>query len=164
MSAPLPVIIQGLGPIGLRLAAAAATDPFLELVGAVEIRSEMVDQPLASFVPGVHPDLVIRQSVAQARVDALAQGGILLHCTGSYLEQVSPQIEEALRQDLHVVSTCEELAFAQHSHPEIAAGLDLSGAASRSHGGGRGGQPGVPDGRAAGVAVVDLAQHPARAG
>ena len=125
MSAPLPVIIQGLGPIGLRLAAAAATDPFLELVGAVEIRSEMVDQPLASFVPGVHQDLMIRQSVAQARVDALAQGGILLHCTGSYLEQVSPQIEEALRQDLHVVSTCEELAFAQHSHPEIAAGLDL---------------------------------------
>ena len=125
MAAPLPVIIQGLGPIGLRLAAAAAADPFLELVGAVEIRPQMVDQPLSSFAAGVHPDLVIRQSVAQARVDALAEGGILLHCTGSYLEQVSPQIEEALRQDLHVVSTCEELAFAQHRHPEIAAGLDL---------------------------------------
>ena len=125
MSAPLPVIVQGLGPIGLRVAAAAATDPFLELVGAVEIRPEMVGEPLAEFAPGAHAAIVIRQSVAQARVDALAEGGILLHCTGSYLEQVSPQIEEALRQDLHVVSTCEELAFAQASHPELAAGLDL---------------------------------------
>ena len=125
MSAPLPVIVQGLGPIGLRVAAAAATDPFLELVGAVEIRPEMVGEPLAEFAPGAHAEIVIRQSVAQARVDALAEGGILLHCTGSYLEQVSPQIEEALRQDLHVVSTCEELAFAQASHPELAAGLDL---------------------------------------
>ena len=125
MSAPLPVIVQGLGPIGLRVAAAAETDPFLELVGAVEIRPEMVGEPLAEFAPGAHAEIVIRQSVAQARVDALAEGGILLHCTGSYLEQVSPQIEEALRQDLHVVSTCEELAFAQASHPELAAGLDL---------------------------------------
>lgn len=125
MSAPLPVIIQGLGPIGLRLAEAAAQDPFLELVGAVEIRPEMVGEPLTSFAAGVHPEIVVRQSVAQARVDALAEGGILLQCTGSWLEQTAPQIEEALRQDLHVVSTCEELAFAQASHPELAAGLDL---------------------------------------
>ena len=125
MSAPLPVIVQGLGPIGRRIAEAAAQDPFLELVGAVEINPEMVGEPLASFVDGVHPEIIVRQSLAQARVDALAEGGILLHCTGSYLEQVGPQIEEALRQDLHVVSTCEELAFAQMRHPEIAAGLDL---------------------------------------
>lgn len=125
MSAPLPVIIQGLGPIGLRLAAAAVADPFLDLAGVVEIRPEMVGEPLRVFVPGAHPDLVIRQSVSQARVDAQAEGGILLQCTGSYLGQVSSQIEEALRQGLHVVSTCEELAFAQHRHPEIAAGLDL---------------------------------------
>ncbi len=124
MSAPLPVIVQGLGPIGLRIVAAAIDDPFLELVGAVEINPEMVGRPLSEFVESA-PELVIRQSVAAARVDARSDGGILIHCTGSYLDRVSAQIEEALRQDLHVVSTCEELAFAHARHPEIAAGLDL---------------------------------------
>ena len=124
MSAPLPVIIQGLGPIGLRVAEAALNDSFLEVVGAVEINPEMVGKPLSDFVDGA-PEITIRQSIAAARVDSRSDGGILIHCTGSYLEQVSPQIEEALRQDLHVVSTCEELAFAQARHPEIAAGIDV---------------------------------------
>ena len=124
MSAPLPVIIQGLGPIGRRIVEAALNDTFLEVVGAVEIDPEMVGKPLSDVVDGA-PDITIRQSVAAARVDSRSDGGILIHCTGSYLEQVSPQIEEALRQDLHVVSTCEELAFAQARHPEIAAGIDV---------------------------------------
>ena len=124
MSAPLPVIIQGLGPIGLRVTEAALNDTFLEVVGAVEINPDMVGKPLSDFVDGA-PDITIRQSVAAARVDSRSDGGILIQCTGSYLEQVSPQIEEALRQDLHVVSTCEELAFAQARHPEIAAGIDV---------------------------------------
>ena len=124
MSAPLPVIVQGLGPIGMRIAEAALSDQFLEVVGAVEINPDMVGKPLSDFIDGA-PEIVIRQAVSAARVDARSDGGILIHCTGSYLEQVSPQIEEALRQELHVVSTCEELAFAQARHPEIAAGLDL---------------------------------------
>jgi len=124
MSAPLPVIVQGLGPIGLRIVEAALNDAFLEVVGAVEIAPEMVGRPLSDFVDGA-PEIMIRQSVAAALVDSRSDGGILIHCTGSYLDRVSPQIEEALRQDLHVVSTCEELAFAHARHPEIAAGLDV---------------------------------------
>jgi len=37
---------------------------------------------------------------------------------------VAPQIEEALAAGLHVVSTCEELAYPALRHPEIAARLD----------------------------------------
>ena len=124
MSAPLPVIVQGLGPIGRRVLEAALGDPFLDVAGAVEINPELVGVPLSEVVPGA-PEAPIRQSLAAARVDSRTDGGILLHCTGSYLEQVSPQIEEALRQGMHVVSTCEELAFAQARHPELAAGLDV---------------------------------------
>ena len=124
MSAPLPVIVQGLGPIGLRVLEAALNDPFLEVVGAVEIDPSKVGRPLSEFVEGA-PEIVIRQSVAAARVDSRSDSGILIHCTGSYLDRVSSQIEEALRQELHVVSTCEELSFAHARHPEIAAGLDV---------------------------------------
>ena len=158
MSAPLPVIIQGLGPIGLRIAEAALNDSFLEVVGAVEINPEMVGKPLSDFVDGA-PEVTIRQSVAAARVDSRSDGGILIHCTGSYLDQVSPQIEEALRQDLHVVSTCEELAFAQARHPEIAAGIDVLARRCRAYGCRHRRQSRFPDGRTAGLTLGDLTQH-----
>ena len=123
MHAPLPVIVQGLGPIGKLIAGAAAADPFLEIVGAVEIRPELAGRPLADLVDGA-PGVTVRPSLAEARADSGADGGIVLHCTGSYLDRVAPQIEEALRQGLHVVSTCEELTFAEARRPEIAASLD----------------------------------------
>ncbi len=123
MHAPLPVIVQGLGPIGLLVAEAALADPFLEVVGAVEIRPELAGRPLADFVEGT-PGITVRPALAEAVADSQSDGAILLHCTGSHLDRVSPQIEEALRQGLHVVSTCEELTFAEARHPEIAAALD----------------------------------------
>ena len=125
MASPLPVIIQGLGPIGRTIAKAALAQPALELVGAVDIADDLVDRPLADIVEGAPDGLVIRRTVAQARLDAQAEVGILLHATSSYLSDAAPQFEEALRQGLHVVSTCEELAFAQFRHPDIAAGLDV---------------------------------------
>ena len=125
MASPLPVIIQGLGPIGRTIAKAALAQPALELVGAVDIADDLVDRPLADVVDGAPAGITIRRTVAQARLDAQAQGGILLHATSSYLRNAAPQFEEALRQGLHVVSTCEELAFAQMRHPDIAAGLDV---------------------------------------
>ncbi len=123
MNRPLPVIVQGLGPIGMRIAEAAMSDPFLEVVGAVEINPDMVGRPLADFVEGA-PDVTVQPSVEAARVDARLDGGILIHCTGSYLDKVAPQIEEGLRQGLHIVSTCEELTFPLERHAEIAAAID----------------------------------------
>ena len=125
MASPLPVIIQGLGPIGRTIAGAALADPMVELIGAVDIADSMADRELAEFVAEAPSQLRVRRTVAQAQLEAGAQGGILLHATSSYLRDASPQFEEALRQGLHVVSTCEELSFAQMRHPEIAAGLDV---------------------------------------
>ena len=123
MNRPLPVIVQGLGAIGMRIAEAAMSDPFLEVVGAVEINPDTVGRPLAEFVDGA-PGVTIQPSVEAARDDARSDGGILIHCTGSYLDKVAPQIEEGLRQGLHVVSTCEELTFPLEQHAEIAAAID----------------------------------------
>lgn len=123
MGEPLPVIVQGLGPIGLRIAEAALGDPFVELAGAVEINPELVGRPLADVVEGA-PDITIGDSVAAARAAVASDDAILVHCTGSYLDRLAPQLEAALRAGLHVVSTCEELTFPYERHPELAASLD----------------------------------------
>ena len=123
MDAPLPIIVQGLGPIGIRIAEAALGDPSLDVAGAVEINPEMVGRPLSDFVEGA-PDVAVRDSVAAARAVVGASDAILVHCTGSYLDRVAGQIEEALSEGLHVVSTCEELTYPYERHPEIAAAID----------------------------------------
>ena len=123
MDGPLPVVVQGLGPIGLLIVEAVAGEPGIEVVGAVDIKADMVGRPLADFGAGA-PDVTVRDSVAAALDGGRADGGVLIHCTGSYLDRVAPQIEEGVRQGLHVVSTCEELTFPHERHPEIAAALD----------------------------------------
>ena len=123
MNEPLPVIVQGLGPIGIRIVEAALTAPFLKVVGAVEINPEMVGRPLSGIIDGA-PDVTVRDSVEAAREGVDSDNAVLVHCTGSYLDRVAGQVEQALRAGLHVVSTCEELTFPVERHPEIAARLD----------------------------------------
>jgi 4-hydroxy-tetrahydrodipicolinate reductase len=48
----------------------------------------------------------------------------VLAATGSRLEDVLPGLEEAVRAGLHVVSTCEELAWPWLNHADVATGLD----------------------------------------
>ena len=123
MDTPLPVIVQGLGPIGIRIAEAALGEPSLDVAGAVEINPDMVGRPLSDLVAGA-PDVAVRDSVAAARADAGSGDAVLVHCTGSYLDRVAGQIEEALSHGLHVVSTCEELTYPFERHPAIAASID----------------------------------------
>ena len=132
MNEPLPVIVQGLGPIGVLIVETALSDPALEVVGAVEINPDMVGRPLSDLVEGA-PDAAVEPTVEAARAASTSDDGILIHCTGSYLDRVAPQLEEAVRQGLHVVSTCEELTFPDERHPEVAARLDeLAKAAGRT--------------------------------
>jgi 4-hydroxy-tetrahydrodipicolinate reductase len=57
---------------------------------------------------------------------ARRKGVVLLHATGSRLPQVKDQLLEAMSHGLHVVSTCEELAFPWFNHPEIADQLEAA--------------------------------------
>ena len=123
MDTPVPVIIQGLGPIGQRILLAAHQDPHLTIVGAVDIDKRLFGRPVADVVPGGPEDIAVRPSLGQARADARLDEALLtkatvLHATGSYLADVASQIEEAIGLGLHVVSTCEELAYPFRRHPE----------------------------------------------
>lgn len=124
MSDPIPVIIQGLGPIGRRIAAAAHADPQLEVVAAVDIDRSLIGRPLADVIEAAAPPCIVRPSLGQARADAARDDAVVLQATGSYLKDVALQVEEALRLSLHVVSTCEELAYPFHRYPALARAID----------------------------------------
>lgn len=116
------VAVMGLGEIGQKVARAALTLPDLELVAALDLSPERVGKPLSDVLRVPAPDLRVTD-VAEEAI-AAAEGGILLHATGSRLDKVVHEIDGALRGGLSVVSTCEELACPWVRHPRLADHLD----------------------------------------
>ena len=104
---PIPVVLMGLGDIGQAIARAALERPDLEVVGAVDPAhaGRRLDQLLGQQAP----DLTVLAE--PERAFGRARGGVVLHATGSRFRTVLPQLEAAVRAGLHVVSTCEELAY-----------------------------------------------------
>jgi 4-hydroxy-tetrahydrodipicolinate reductase len=117
----IPVVLMGLGEIGQAIARAALARPEeIEIVGAVD--PEHAGRPLAELVAGAPPELFVSDASREAL--ARARGGVLLHATGSRFEEVLPELEAAVRAGVHVVSTCEELAYPGLDHETEAAALD----------------------------------------
>lgn len=132
--APVPVIAFGLGPIGRRIAAAALAEPRLELVGAVDLDPSLVGRPLAELLdPGDDdhgPTPITVASSLTAVLDALPDPRpaelTVLHATGSFLDRVGRQLLDLLAAGVHVVSTCEELAYPWLEHAALASQLDAA--------------------------------------
>jgi 4-hydroxy-tetrahydrodipicolinate reductase len=116
------VVHYGLGPIGLAVAALVAERSWLRSVAAVDVRPELIGRRLDELFGRPSPG---SPAVAPAyRGDEGAR--VALHCTGSSLERVAPQVLELLEAGLHVVSTTEQLSNPWEAHPALAAELDAA--------------------------------------
>ncbi|MDP3501881.1 MAG: dihydrodipicolinate reductase [Myxococcales bacterium] len=115
---------MGLGVIGQEIARAALANDEVELIGAVDSSPTLAGRPLSEVVGQAVGSMKVHSSLAPAV--ARRKGVVLLHATGSRLPQVKGQLLEAMSLGLHVVSTCEELAFPWFNHPEIADTLEAA--------------------------------------
>jgi 4-hydroxy-tetrahydrodipicolinate reductase len=113
---------MGLGEIGQAIARAALARPELHVVGAVDPDRSLAGRPLSAVLGVPAPDVAVAQRLGQ--VAAAAPGGVVLQATQSRFEEVLPDLEAAVRAGLHVISTCEELAWPWLNHDGAAAALD----------------------------------------
>ncbi len=119
---PIKVALMGLGAIGRAIARCVLQKSELEIVAAIDLDPSRVGRKLADVLDAPAPDVVIgSDGSAEMRK---AQAGLLLHATGSRLDQVEGELAQALTAGLSVVSTCEELSYPWLRHPEIAERLD----------------------------------------
>ena len=119
---PIQVALMGLGDIGRAIARCALSKGELEIVAAIDLDPARVGRKLSEVLDCPAPDVVIgSDGAAELRK---AQGGVLLHATGSRLDRVEGELAQALTAGLSVVSTCEELSWPWLRHPEIAERLD----------------------------------------
>jgi 4-hydroxy-tetrahydrodipicolinate reductase len=113
----------GLGPIGMETLKLAATKPWAEVVGAIDIDPRKVGQDL-SVITQVRD---LRGSTVYTSLDELLRTttpNLIFHTTVSKFRDAWPQIEPLVRRGISVVSSCEELLFPRLREPVLAAKLD----------------------------------------
>ncbi|MFN8178810.1 MAG: dihydrodipicolinate reductase [bacterium] len=115
------VILLGLGPIGQAVAREVLASREFSLVGVVDPAPALAGRRLG--------EVLETKGAGKLRVspslDAVrARGDVALHLAASRFPQAAPQIDEAIRRGLHVVSTCEELIAARWRWTKRAEALD----------------------------------------
>ena len=118
------VVHYGLGPIGAEILRLVAERPELRIVGAVDVDPAKAGRD-AGEVAGLGRALGIAVSGDAARVLAEAgAGAVVVHCTGSFLPDVMPQLRAIAQAGAAVVSTCEELSYPWARQRALAEELD----------------------------------------
>ena len=129
MTNKIRTIHYGLGSIGSGIARLAAQRANLEIVGGIDVDGQKAGRDMGEVI-GLDQPLGLRVSSNPAAVLSHPEADVVLHSTGSYVEQVRPQLVEIIEAGLNVVSTCEELAYPQAQQPALAKELD---ALARKH-------------------------------
>jgi 4-hydroxy-tetrahydrodipicolinate reductase len=130
MTNRIRTIHYGLGSIGSGMARLAAQRANLEIVGGIDIDEQKVGRDMGEVI-GLDQPLGLTVSSNPAAILSHPKADVVLHSTGSYVEQVRPQLVEIIEAGLNVVSTCEELAYPQAQYPALAEELD---ALAKEHG------------------------------
>ena len=116
----------GLGPIGIETLKLAATKPWIEIIGGIDIDPAKIGKSLS--------ELTGLPALAGAKVyrsldDLLAGAGkpdVIFHTSVSKIKAACEQIEPIARHGISVVSSSEELLFPTLRDPAGAAQLDAT--------------------------------------
>jgi 4-hydroxy-tetrahydrodipicolinate reductase len=123
MSGKTKIAQFGLGPIGIETLKLAASKPWAEVVGGVDIDPAKVGRDL-SEVTGLKN---LRGRSVYSSVDELlaaVKPQLIFHTAVSKFKAAYPQLEPIARRGINVVSSCEELVFPALREPKLAAKLD----------------------------------------
>ena len=117
------VIQYGMGSIGSKIVRELLKRSSFKLVGAIDIAPEIVGRDV-SEVAGLSEPLNLLVESESAKVLTSTRADVVVHTTGSHLDQIFSQIEEVVRNGLNIVSTSEELVYPFRRHPELSAQLN----------------------------------------
>src|SRR3954470_9031940 len=101
----IPIAQFGLGPIGLETLKLAASKPWAEVVGAIDIDPAKVGRDLSELT-GLKS---LRGRKVYRSLDELPRKPhLLFHTAVSKFKQAYAQIEPIVRRGISVISSCEE--------------------------------------------------------
>jgi len=116
------VIQYGVGAIGAEAARVLASRPDVQVVAAIDSATDKAGHDLGRLA-GLGRDLGVTVT-ADAKAALALPADVVVHTTGSYLEEVAPQLLAAVDAGKNVLSTCEELSYPWDRHPALSRQID----------------------------------------
>jgi hypothetical protein len=113
----------GLGPIGIETLKLAATKPWAQIVGGVDIDPNKIGKSLTE-VTGIKGLEKVRVYSSFAELAKKSKPDVVLHTSVSRMKTAFPHLEPIIKAGVSVVSSCEELLFPQLKEPALAKKLD----------------------------------------
>jgi 4-hydroxy-tetrahydrodipicolinate reductase len=116
-------IHYGIGAIGAEVVKACLANPEIEIVAAIDAHPSKSGRDLGEAAGIGHTvGIPVQYEVEPVLKDIYAD--VIIHCTGSSLTEVYPQLLQIVAAEKSVISTCEELSFPWVRYPEISHKLD----------------------------------------
>src|SRR3954468_7747443 len=109
------VLHFGVGPIGAAIVKQIAARPGFKIVGAIDVDPAKVGRDVGDVV-GLSRRLGVKVQDDAAKALKAARPDVVIHCTGSSIKGVMPQLEAILKSKTPVISTTEELAYPGYTH------------------------------------------------
>jgi 4-hydroxy-tetrahydrodipicolinate reductase len=118
----IKIVQYGIGPIGAEIVKYVLQKQGIKLVGALEIDPNKIGKDLGELTMG--KKIGVRVTDDAEELLARTKPDIVLHSTGSYLQDVKNQLLGIMKSGADIISTCEELAYPFLKNPRIAKELD----------------------------------------
>lgn len=113
----------GIGAIGAEVVRTMLNTPEIEIVGAIDTSAAKAGKDLGEAA-GIGHTLGVPVSFEPEPLLKDVYADVVVHCTGSSLTEVYPQIMSMIAAEKSVISSCEELAFPWIRYPDISQKLD----------------------------------------
>ena len=130
MARTLKVVHIGLGPIGQSIARLTLDRDGLQVVGATDLSVDQAGKDLG-VVLGLGRKLRIKVDGNPDKFIRKTRADVAVLCTSSSLKTIKPQLLGLIQRGMHVVTTCEELAFPVPEHAAAWRDIDKAAAAKK---------------------------------
>lgn len=120
----IKIVLYGVGAVGALIAKFLLEKDGVEIVGAIDTAKDKAGKDLGEvlglqrrlgMVVMDDPDMLLRQT----------KPDVAVHATSSFLKDTYPQLTTIVKNDVNVVSTCEELSYPFSADSKLAGELDL---------------------------------------
>jgi 2,4-diaminopentanoate dehydrogenase len=122
--AMIKVIQVGAGPLGRQITRYILDREGLALVGVVDVDPALHGRDAGEVCEVGPVGVAISRSLGEALATAGGEAQVAVLATVSSIDRLVPQVEEAARAGLDIVSTCEELSFPWKRHVAAAEAID----------------------------------------
>lgn len=109
----------GLGTIGLEILKVLLNKKNFKLVGAVDIKDELINKDIGELIGFEKLNVLIKKNILE-----FEKCDIVVHSTGSKIKDTFEQFKFLLSNGYNVISTCEELFYPYYFHKKEAEELD----------------------------------------